>query len=42
MDLETAYLRFLEESEPSKKEEAGRELIRAIFGEAAIAREAVL
>ena len=31
-DLRTAYRRFLKEQEPSKKEEAGRDLIRAVFG----------
>jgi len=36
-NLDTAYRRFLKEQEPSKKEEAGRDLIRAIFGKDAIA-----
>src|SRR5229473_4995199 len=36
-NLKTAYRRFLKEQEPSKKEEAGRELLRAIFGKDAVA-----
>ena len=40
-DLKTAYRAFLEEQEPSKKEEAGQELIRAIFGNDAIAENAL-
>ena len=41
-NLDTAYRRFLKEQEPSKKEEAGRDLIRAIFGKDAIAENAIL
>ena len=40
--LNAAYRRFLDESEPSGKIEAGRELIRAIFGKDALAEDTVL
>jgi len=36
-NLRTAYDRFLQEREPARKEEAGKDLIRAIFGPEAIA-----
>ncbi len=38
-NLKAAYRRFLKEQEPSKKEEAGKDLIRAIFGTDAIAED---
>jgi predicted DNA-binding ribbon-helix-helix protein len=41
-NLRTAYRRFLKEREPSKKEEAGHDLIRAVFGKDAIAEDPVL
>ena len=41
-DLKTAYRGFLKEQDPSKKEEAGRDLIRAVFGRDAIAEDPVL
>jgi hypothetical protein len=37
--LGTAYRRFLTEQCPSKKEEAGRDLVRAIFGKDAFAED---
>ena len=37
--LRTAYRLFLSEKEPAKKERAGADLIRAIFGEDAIAED---
>jgi hypothetical protein len=37
--LKASYRRFLEESDPRKKDEAGRDLIRSIFGETAIAED---
>jgi predicted DNA-binding ribbon-helix-helix protein len=40
-NLRAAYRRFLKEQEPSKKEEAGKDLIRAIFGTDAIAEDPV-
>ena len=41
-NLRTAYRKFLKEQEPSKKEEAGRDLIRAVFGRDAIAEDPIL
>lgn len=40
--LKTAYRRFLNENEPARKNEAGKELIRAIFGKDAIGEDQVL
>jgi hypothetical protein len=40
--LKAAYRTFVEEAEPQRKNEAGRELIRAIFGKAAIAEDSIL
>ena len=42
VQLETTYCRFVSESEPELKNEAGRDLIRAIFGKHTIAAIAVL
>ena len=36
-NLKTTYRRFLKEQDPRRKEEAGKDLIRAIFGTSAIA-----
>ena len=41
-DLKAAYHRFMKEQDPALKEEAGRDLIRAIFGNDALAEEAPL
>ena len=41
-NLNAAYRRFLKEKEPSKKDEAGRDLIRAVFGKDAIAEDPIL
>jgi hypothetical protein len=41
-NLDSVYRRFLKEQEPSKKEEAGRDLIRAVFGKDAIAEDPIL
>jgi predicted DNA-binding ribbon-helix-helix protein len=41
-NLKSAYRRFLKEKEPSKKEEAGRDMIRAIFGKDSIAEDSIL
>jgi len=41
-NLRTSYLRFAKEKDPSQKDEAGRDLIRAIFGEDGIAEDTVL
>jgi hypothetical protein len=40
--LKSSYNRFLTESEPDKKNAAGRDLIRSIFGKDAIAEDSVL
>lgn len=40
--LRASYDRFLQESEPERKDQAGRDLIRAIFGKDAIADDPVL
>ena len=40
--LREAYRSFIEESEPKRKNEAGRDLIRAIFGKDSIAEDSVL
>jgi len=37
--LNTVYWRFLDEREPARKDEAGKDLIRAIFGKDAIAED---
>ena len=39
--LKTAYRNFVEESEPKRKNEAGRDLIRAIFGKNSIAEDSI-
>ena len=41
-NLNAAYRDFLKEQEPSKKEAAGKNLIRAVFGKDAIAEDSVL
>jgi hypothetical protein len=41
-NLKSAYGRFLKEKEPLKKEEAGRDMIRAIFGKDSIAEDPIL
>ena len=40
--LRATYQRFMAESSPARKNEAGEELIRAIFGKDAIAKDTVL
>lgn len=39
--LRTAYTRFLEEKDPTQKDEAGKDLIRAIFGSDALAEDPI-
>src|SRR5579863_7966085 len=39
--LKTAYRNFVEEAEPERKNEAGRDLIRAIFGKNSIAEDSI-
>ena len=38
-NLKATYKRFLDEREPARKDEAGKDLIRAIFGKDAIAKD---
>ena len=40
--LKTAYRSFVEAAEPERKNEAGRDLIRAIFGKNSIAEDSIL
>jgi hypothetical protein len=40
--LRATYKRFMKEQEPARKEEAGKDLIRAIFGDDAIAEDTLL
>jgi hypothetical protein len=40
--LRAAYQRFMKELEPARKDEAGRDLIRAIFGKDSIAEDSLL
>ncbi len=39
--LKVAYRNFVSEAEPERKNEAGRELIRAIFGKDSVAEDSV-
>lgn len=41
-NLKATYKRFMEEQEPARKEQAGRDLVRATFGKDAIAEDTVL
>ena len=41
-NLQATYRRFMKEQEPALKEEAGKDLIRAIFGKDAIAEDPLL
>ena len=40
--LNTTYRRFLAEADPERKNAAGKDLIRAIFGKDAIAEDSLL
>jgi hypothetical protein len=40
-NLKASYRRFMKEQDPTSKEEAGRDLIRAIFGTEAIAEDQI-
>ena len=42
LELKAAYRRFMKEQDRSRKEEAGRDLIRAVFGKDAIAGDTLL
>lgn len=39
--LKSSYNRFLAENDPARKNEAGKDLIRAIFGKDAIAEDSI-
>ena len=41
-NLQATYRRFMKEQEPTLKEEAGKDLIRAVFGKDAIAEDLLL
>lgn len=41
-NLQAAYRRFMSETEAARKDQAGRDLVRAIFGKDAIAQDPVL
>jgi hypothetical protein len=41
-NLKATYKRFMNEQEPARKNEAGKDLVRAIFGKDAIAGDPVL
>jgi hypothetical protein len=40
--LNATYRRFMSENDPARKNEAGKDLIRAIFGKDAIAEDSIL
>ena len=41
-NLQATYRRFMKEQEPALKEEAGKDLIRAVFGKDAIAEDLLI
>jgi hypothetical protein len=41
-NLKATYRRFMAEADPERKGEAGKDLIRAIFGKDAIAEDSIL
>ena len=41
-NLKAAYQKFMKEQDPARKDEAGKDLIRAIFGTDAMAEDPVL
>jgi len=41
-NLNTTYRRFMAEADPQRKGEAGKDLIRAIFGKDAVAEDPIL
>lgn len=41
-DLKAAHTRFMSERDPERKDEAGKDLVRTIFGPNAIAEDTVL
>ncbi len=41
-ELKATYHRFMKEQDPARKEETGKDLVRAIFGKDAIAEDTLL
>ena len=41
-ELNATYRRFMSEADPERKDEAGKELIRAVFGKDALAEDSIL
>jgi hypothetical protein len=41
-ELKAAYHRFMKEKDPARKEQTGKDLMRAIFGKDAITEDALL
>jgi hypothetical protein len=41
-DLNATYVRFMAEGDPKRKSEAGKDLIRSIFGKDALAEDSIL
>jgi len=41
-NLKATYKRFMNEQEPARKNEAGKDLVRAMFGKDAIAEDTIL
>ena len=41
-NLNSTYRRFMSEADPQRKNEAGKDLIRAIFGKDSIAEDSIL
>ena len=41
-NLKAAYQRFMDERDPARRDEAGKDLMRAVFGKDAIADDTVL
>lgn len=42
LNLKATYKRFIDEQEPARKDAAGKDLIRVVFGKGAIAEDSVL
>jgi hypothetical protein len=41
-NLRASYHRFMSESDPNRKQEAGEDLVRAVFGKDALAEDSLL
>ena len=42
MSLNATYRRFMSEADPERKGEAGKDLIKAIFGKHSVAEDSIL